>query len=140
MFDSGIIHLIEEPDIDRPYNAVTLSQQMHQYFGRFKVFFTTTADDDTPRHTYRVETFLHPFVAGNKLPVTRTLFEHASIDPPSPRLLAFHAAIAHILHLSGAGDYIQHILDEMDEGGRVVREDGLTPLGHFVTLGLLMSG
>lgn len=138
MFDSGIIHLIEGTDIDRPYNAVTLSHQMHQHFGKFKVFFT--AATDAPQHTYRVGTFLHPFVGGNKLPVTRTLFEHASIDPPSPRLLAFHAAIAHILHLSGAGDYIQRILDDMEKGVGVVREDGLTPLGHFVTLGLLMSG
>jgi len=138
MFDSGIIHLIEGTDIDRPYNAATLSHQMHQYFGKFKVFFTAAID--APQHTYRVETFLHPFVGGNKLPVTRTLFEHASIDPPSPRLLAFHAAIAHILHLSGAGDYIQRILDDMEKGVGVVREDGLTPLGHFVTLGLLMSG
>jgi len=135
MFDHGIIHLIEGTDIDRPYNALTLSQKMHQHFGSFKVFFE--AVPGAPPHMYRIGAFLHPFIARDQLPATRRVFEHASIDPPSPRLLAFHAAVAHILHLSGAGAYIERILDQMDR--KVVREDGSTPLSHFVTLGLLMG-
>ncbi|KAK1827291.1 hypothetical protein QBC39DRAFT_178961 [Podospora conica] len=135
MFDHGIIHLIEGADIDRPYNALTLNQTMHKHFGEFKVFFEPVPG--APPHTYHIGTFLYPFIAGPQIPVTRTLFEHASIDPPLPRLLAFHNAVAHILHLSGAGAYIERILDEMDK--KVVREDGSTPLSHFVTLGLLMK-
>jgi hypothetical protein len=51
---------------------------------------------------------------------------HPSIDPPSERLLALHSAIGHILYLSGAADYLQVFLRDMEEG--VVRGDGLTQL------------
>ena len=33
MFDLGVVHLIEGTDINRPYNAITLSHAMHQFFG-----------------------------------------------------------------------------------------------------------
>jgi hypothetical protein len=67
------------------------------------------------------------------------LFIHPSIDPPAERLLALHSAIAHILYLSGAGDYIEKILRDMEEGG-VVKEDGSTQLGVLVNLALRMRG
>ncbi|POR35982.1 Uncharacterized protein TPAR_03796 [Tolypocladium paradoxum] len=57
-----------------------------------------------------------------------------SIDPPSPRLLAIHSAIAHILHLSAAGDYIDKMLQDMEENG--VLEDGSTELNRLVKLRL----
>lgn len=57
-----------------------------------------------------------------------------SIDPPSERLLALHSAIGHILHLSGAGYYIDRIIDEMEKG--VVQQDGSTQLGDLVGLAL----
>ena len=63
---------------------------------------------------------------------------HPSIDPPSERLLTLYSAIRHILHLSGAGDYIQVILRDMEEG--VVRGDGLTQLGDMLRIGLQMRG
>ncbi|KAK3944790.1 hypothetical protein QBC46DRAFT_304165 [Diplogelasinospora grovesii] len=136
MFDNGVIHLIEGTDIDRPRNAITLSHDMHQHFGGFRVFFEPVPDG--PPHTYRIGTFLPLFIVGNQVPVTRSFFNHPTIDPPSPRLLAVHSAIAHILHLSAAGDYIETILKDMEE--KMVREDGSTQLGRLVTLGLLMSG
>ncbi|KAK3682378.1 hypothetical protein B0T22DRAFT_282134 [Podospora appendiculata] len=128
MFDNGVIYLIEGTDIDWPRNAITLTHDIHQLFGHFDIFFERVAD--TPPHTYRIGTFLPPFYS-NQLPITRTLFTHPSIDPPSERLLALHSAIAHILHLSGAGEYIQAILNDMEKG--VVREDGSTQLGVMST-------
>jgi len=135
MFDNGVIYLIEGTDINRPRNAITLSQDMHQCFGHFDIFFERIAN--TPPNTYRIQTFL-PFMAGGRLPITRTLFTHPSIDPPSERLLALHSAIGHILHLSGAGDYIQAILNDMGTG--VVQNDGSTELGVLVSLTLRMRG
>lgn len=66
--------------------------------------------------------------------VSRTLYlsENPTIDPPSPRLLAIHAAIAHILHLSAAGNYIDSILYDLDKGGIMV--DGSTHLGYLTML------
>lgn len=46
MFDVGVIHLIEGNDIDRPRNAMTLSLEMHRFFGSFEIFFDRVADDD----------------------------------------------------------------------------------------------
>jgi len=130
MFDLGVVHLIEVTEINRPYNAITLSSIMHLFFGNYKIFFKGTGDDP---HTYQIGTFLHPEVL-RLLPVTRTLFTHLTIDPPSRRLLALHYAIAHILHLSGAGDYIDRILRDMEDG--IVRGDGSTELGVIVDLAL----
>lgn len=133
MFDSGAAFLIEGTDVDRPRNALTLTPSLHQMFGDFQVFFEPI---DQQPHTYRIDTFLEYWLLEDLLPVTRTLYlaENRTIDPPSARLLAIHRAIAHILHLSAAGDYIDTILRDLEEHG--VREDGSTELSRFVKLRL----
>ncbi|KAL7790454.1 hypothetical protein V8C37DRAFT_384464 [Trichoderma ceciliae] len=134
MFDNDVAHLINGVEIDRPRNALTLSLDFHLDFGRFEVYFT--ADNALP-HTYRIETFL-PAEFHPALPITRTLYltEDGNIEPPSPRLLAVHRAIAHILHFSAAGEYIGKILQSMEEP--TARCDGSTQLGDLVRL--RMSG
>lgn len=132
MFDCGAAYLIEGTEIDRPGNALTLTHNLHMLFGDFRIFFTPV---DQQPHTYLIDTLLPSgFVDG--IPVTRTLHltEERTIDPPSPRLLAIHSAIAHILHLSAAGDYIDDILRDAEEPG--AREDGSTELEHLLRLGL----
>lgn len=133
MFDLGVAHLIEGVDINRPYNAITLSPWAHKNFGDFKIFFELVSDADAAPSTYRIGTFRPPALARH-LPIVRSLFTHPTIDPPSQRLLALHCAIAHILHLSGAGDYIQKILRDMEDG--TIRTDGSTELGLMVDLAL----
>ncbi|OAA63380.1 hypothetical protein SPI_03543 [Niveomyces insectorum RCEF 264] len=134
MFDYGVAHIIDGVDIDRPRNALTLSHMLHYYFGAFNVYFEAVPEQ---YNTYRIQSFLNPqMTAFIGLPVTRTLYvtESRTIDPPSPRLLAVHRAIAHILHLSGAGDYIDAVLRDMEDS--VVRADGSSELGRMVTLGI----
>ncbi|KEZ42415.1 Uncharacterized protein SAPIO_CDS5603 [Scedosporium apiospermum] len=111
MFDNGVIHLIEGDDIDRPRNALTLTHNLHLLFGNFEVFFQPLSDAEP--HTYQIHSFLPPPIVRGLLPVTRTLFltENRTIEPPSRRLLELHCAIAHILHLSAAGAYIDKLLD-----------------------------
>jgi len=93
--------------------------------------------DQVPPHRYKIDSTERMLpVSDQVFPVTRTLYlspDH-TIDPPSPRLLAIHRAIARILELSGAGDYIFGILQDMEEVG--VKADGSTNLGHLVGLGL----
>ncbi|KIH95186.1 hypothetical protein SPBR_03545 [Sporothrix brasiliensis 5110] len=132
MFDYGVAYIIDGVDIDRPRNALTLTQALHQHFGSFNVYF-----DPVPGkyNTYRIQSFLPPRLnLTHGLPVDRALFVTNShtIDPPSPRLLAVHRAIAYILHLSGAGDYIDAILRDMDNS--MVRADGSSELGRMVSL------
>ncbi|KAK5994114.1 hypothetical protein PT974_07554 [Cladobotryum mycophilum] len=134
MFDTGVSHLIEGTNIDRPFNALTLTQKLHSVFGNFDIFFQPVQNEP---HTYRIDTFLHPLLIRDPpLPITRTLFitDTHSIDPPSSRLLAIHNAIAQILHLSAAGGYIDDILRDLEEND--VREDGSTAIDRFVRLRL----
>ncbi|KAL2194646.1 hypothetical protein P885DRAFT_42471 [Corynascus similis CBS 632.67] len=140
MFDHGVAHLIEGVDIDRPYNALTLTHNMHDLFGNFDIYFEPVPGAEP--HTYRIESFLGPIFVGG-LPVTRTLSltDSHAIDPPSPRLLAIHCAIARILHLSAAGDYIDEILRDMEDAGEQgARADGSTDFGRLIHLGLWLNG
>jgi hypothetical protein len=132
MFDNGVIHLIEGDDIDRPQNAITLTGDLHLSFGKFEIYFEALPDQT---HTYRICSFLHPTILPG-FPVTRTLYlsEDRTIEPPLPRFLALHRAIAHILHLSAAGDYIAEILRDLE--WKDTKADGSTELGRLVTLGL----
>ncbi|WEW54911.1 hypothetical protein PRK78_000338 [Emydomyces testavorans] len=131
MLDRDVSHLIDGINIDRPFNAMSLGRDLHIHFGNFTVFSEAVAGQE---HTYRVDTFL-PRGILQDVPVTRTLYltDDGSIEPPSPRLLAIHCAIAHILHLSGAEGYIDNILRDMETG---VQEDGSTELNRVVKLKL----
>ncbi|KAL8364626.1 hypothetical protein RB595_003762 [Gaeumannomyces hyphopodioides] len=133
MFDVGIARLIEGAEIDRPFNAITLSRDHHTDFGSFRIFFELLPDQPSP--TYCIHAF-EKIIGGSLLPVTRTLYltEDKNIEPPSSRLLAIHSAIGHILHLSGAGDYIDRVLRDAEKYG--VRSDGSTELGRLVGLSL----
>ncbi|KAI0837286.1 hypothetical protein F5Y06DRAFT_271260 [Hypoxylon sp. FL0890] len=136
MFDQGVVHLIEGADIDRPSNALTLTKDLHENFGNFQIFFEHIENTQQP-HTYRVNSFLSPPIAISMgLPATRTFYpsKTRTIDPPSPRLLAIHRAIGHILHLSAAGDYIDSLLKDMDE--KVIPGDGSVDVGRMVQLSL----
>lgn len=140
MFDDGVAYFIEGPDIDRPRNALTLTPKMRKWFADFAIYFEPV---ESQPHTYRIKSFRHPLQVRNALPVTRTLYiaDTRTIDPPSPRLLAIHQAIAHILHLSAAGEYINNILRDM-EGANMqgVKADGSTELGRLAHLGLWLDG
>lgn len=131
MFDYDVSHVIDGVRIDRPHNAISLTRDIHVGFGNFQIFFEPISGCE---HTYRVQSF-EPMIFDD-VPVTRTLIltDDRSIDPPSPRLLAIHSAIGHILHLSGAGNYINKIIRDMEETN--IREDGSTELGRMMKLKL----
>jgi HNH endonuclease len=132
MFDPGIIHQIEGVNIDGPYNALTLTHDLHQRFGDLSIYFEPVSP-----HTYVVKpTTSYPFFRRPKLPLTRTLFitSDRTIDPPSSRLLAIHRACSLILHLSGAAEFVNKVIRDMDE--KAVESDGTTALGSLVSLGL----
>lgn len=65
---------------------------------------------------------------------TRISSPHRTVDPPSPRLLDVHRAFALIMELSGAGEYIEKFIRDMEELD--VREDGSTHLGYLAGLRL----
>lgn len=132
MFDYGVLDLINGHDIDRPRNAISLDTTFHDFFKNFEVYFTPI---DAKPHTYQIDSFLPRFMMQGLFPVTRTLYvTEDRIEPPSARLFAVHRAIAHVLRLSAAGDYIDKLLTEFEEKG--VQADGSTELDRFVKLRL----
>ncbi|OJD14934.1 hypothetical protein ACJ73_09027 [Blastomyces percursus] len=133
MFDPGIIHLIDGPKIDSPLNALTLTHDHHRAFGEFRIYFEPTSTQDQ----YKIDSMEQsPFIRDPLFPVTRTLTlsPNRTIDPPSTRLLNVHRAIARIMNLSGAGEYIEKILRDLEEVD--VRADGSTNLGRVMNLRL----
>jgi hypothetical protein len=137
MFDPGIIHEIEGPNIDRPSNAITLTYEAHGLFGNFEIYLEPTDSTIYPPHTYKIDStetdiLLYP----TWLPVTRTLHlsPNHTIDPPSGRLLGIHRACAIILHLSAAGRHIDEILRDSEEV--YARSNGSAHLAHIVSLKL----
>ncbi|EDN10383.1 predicted protein [Histoplasma mississippiense (nom. inval.)] len=131
MFDHGVVRLIEGFDIDRPFNVISLSPALHTLFGGFEIFFEPVPSQ---LHTYQVKPFLPEIFPD--LPVARTLYPSAdcTIDEPLPRFFAIHSAIARILHLSEAGEYIDTILRDLENVGG--HGDGSTELGRLVMLRL----
>ncbi|KAF4764967.1 hypothetical protein HAV15_003270 [Penicillium sp. str.  len=119
--------------LDIRMNALTLTLNYHRLFGEFKIYFEPTGT----RHKYRIDsTERSPFLRNPLFPVTRslTLSPHRTVDPPSPRLLDVHRAVALIIKLSGAGEYTERVLRDMEELD--VREDGSTHLGYLTGLRL----
>ena len=130
MFDPSIVPLIEGPGINRAYNAISLIHFAHRMFGALHIYFDPTEE----KHTYMIRSWNPAIGLMFKLPIKRAirLAPNRDIDPPSPDLLAIHRAVGQILHLSGAGDYIDDILRDM-ETVHVIAEDGSTDLGSYVS-------
>ncbi|OAX82145.1 hypothetical protein ACJ72_03501 [Emergomyces africanus] len=130
MFDPGITHLIDGAKIDSPSNAVTLTLDNHRLFGEFQIYFEPTGR----AHEYRIHSAEGGFLSDPFFPVTRTLMlsPNNTIDPPSPRLLSIHRAISLILKLSGAAEYIDQTLRDLEQVA--VEADGSTHLGDIMRL------
>ncbi|KAK2813886.1 hypothetical protein FQN50_000287 [Emmonsiellopsis sp. PD_5] len=133
MFDPGIVHLIKGPNIDHPSNAISLRSDAHTRFGLFQISFEALSEE---QHTYRIHGRGAVTSRVFNLPMTRTLLlsPNRTINPPSVKLFALHRAIAIILELSAAGEYIDRIIHHMEETW--VRSDGTVELGRIVALKL----
>lgn len=108
--------MIQDPDnhLDSPQHAMMMTDALDICFRDFKIYFEP---ETSAANTCRIKTFL-PAVMVLGIPVTRELPrlpEDQSIPTSSSRLLAIHAAIAHILHHSRVGRYMNNILQDYDE-------------------------
>ncbi|OJZ85655.1 hypothetical protein ASPFODRAFT_207522 [Aspergillus luchuensis CBS 106.47] len=130
MFNPTATALISGTDIDRPMNALTLTQDLHTLFGRFEISYECVGP-----HTYKIDYVKRDrLLRIVKLPVTRTLYltPDRNIDPPSVDLLNIHHAIAKILHLSAAGNFIDKFLRDMEMEGGQVMSDGTSRIDDYV--------
>lgn len=134
MFDPGLASMIEGLNIDCPFNALTFTPHFHQLFGRFEIQFV--AVENLP-HTYRIDLLESRAILRDPMfPITRTLYltPDRTIDPASPRLLKVHSAIAQIFYASGAAEYCDKVLEDMESP--VLEEQGSCDVGCMVSLKL----
>ncbi|KAI9369317.1 hypothetical protein BJX61DRAFT_519996 [Aspergillus egyptiacus] len=127
MFDPDVVGSINGVGIDRPFNAMTLTHRCHTLFGKFKIVFDEMGGQEYKIHTANKK--------NDKMePVVRTLVARDGVEPVARGLLAIHRAIATILHLSAAGEYIEKLIRDNEdmEGGGVLSPNGSTSIGDYI--------
>ncbi|KAG1856769.1 hypothetical protein F4604DRAFT_1958484 [Suillus subluteus] len=100
--------------IDNPENGMLLDVTMHRRFNSYAWCLHPT--DVLPK--YKVHWFHHVSLGmGNFTEVQFQDHSQTGIELPDPRFIALHAAVAHVLHLSGAAKVIDKVYDvSFDEG------------------------
>ncbi|KMU72435.1 hypothetical protein CISG_03084 [Coccidioides immitis RMSCC 3703] len=115
MFDCDVSYLIDGINIDRPFDAMSLTCDLYMIFGNFHIFFNSEPISDQ-ENTYKIDTFLLAAALPElQLPITRTLCltSDQSIGLLLYPLLILHRAITCILHLSSTGACFNGILWDM---------------------------
>jgi len=111
-------------------NIMTLDPSIHTWFDKLQLWFEAT---DGAENAYVVcateETHLYSCKAN---PIT---FESTRIDLPlpNPTYLRIHAACCRVAHLSGAGEHMDKILEDLDDI-RVLSKDGSS--AHILSFAL----
>lgn len=106
--------------------GLTLTAPLVRYSGRHRCTICSVVINlkiqfeaiDDAAHTYRINLLESGRWGGirRRFPAVRTLFltDIHTIDPRSPQLVRMHAT-AIVLHLRGAGDYVDQMLQDMEE-------------------------
>lgn len=130
-------------------NAPTLVSNVYPAFNAFKLAFEPTASVyrtdnrkfkylillQTGDNRYRCVSYVdsrwqYNYIHGR----TIHMRDHGTRVPlPSRALLQFHAAIARVLHLTGAGELIDRVQRDRDEI-RVLAQDGSTDVVRMVQM------
>ncbi|GFF45491.1 hypothetical protein IFM46972_07806 [Aspergillus udagawae] len=121
-------------DINREHNAIMMLFPLDREFKAFRLILEATSTS----YCYRVKTFPHFATAYRRfLPadglVTLTS-QSKRCQPPSPILLAVHAAIGNILHASGRGKKIRTVMQESKEDWACMAGDGSTDVGELLSV------
>jgi hypothetical protein len=86
------------------------------------VFPSDSSPQDVPNE-YEIKWLTRPLAFFTAFGSNRVKFENHSedhIDLPNPRLLAIHAALAKVLHMSGAGECVDLVMDKFNPGSSSV--------------------
>ncbi|KAH9910957.1 uncharacterized protein B0H18DRAFT_842565, partial [Fomitopsis serialis] len=108
--NTRVLDELHGANVHRLENVMTLRLNEHSFFDRLKLWLESTM--------YRRE-----------IPPTMTFTtpDPEKLPLPSPDYLRLHAAAARVAHLSGAGEYIDKLLRDMEET-RVLSNDGSSAL------------
>ncbi|KIJ55227.1 hypothetical protein M422DRAFT_23837 [Sphaerobolus stellatus SS14] len=105
--------------VHRLENVITMELNLRQRFHNLRIWFTPTDH----LNQYKLEA-RYPFLLTGYSPlVTFTTSDERNLPVPNPAYLALHASCAKVAHLSGAAEYIDQVLSDMEEAG-VLSADG----------------
>lgn len=140
MFDPGISRVLEGSLIDSPANAMLLTSELHDEFGKLRCYM-----QEVPGrvNTYVIKTTrgATPLSAGYGPRVQVTLANHEAAgtqaaELPLPRLLKLHAACCKMMEMAAAADYVETLLDDIEElmAEGTLAQDGSSDFGMLLRM------
>ncbi|PPQ93669.1 hypothetical protein CVT25_012728 [Psilocybe cyanescens] len=129
----GQIRFIEElngENLHRLENILTLDAVLHQQFDNLMIWLEKI-DNDPNHHQYKLNA-IRPSVIDNGVcdKIELTTPDPVKYPLPDPHYLALHAACAQVVHLSGAGKYIEKVLQDIETIGVLASDGGSDVLYH----------
>ncbi|KAF8274686.1 hypothetical protein EI94DRAFT_1869560, partial [Lactarius quietus] len=103
------------------FNVMTTQKDVHDLFDHLELWFERTARILTSPNCYNVRKTTRFFLEPDQ--VVFTTPDPVKLPLPSPDLLTLHATCAQVAHLSGARDYVDRVLEDMEKLG-VLEHDG----------------
>lgn len=138
MFRSGILELINGPLINQPTNTISLTADVHDWFGGFEIAFER-ADPSVPDFYFvrafnelaidwlgelaRDQAAKRGVAPGPGVEVTVKFNSTSDAPAPSSELLGLHHAIARMMHLSAAVGYVPDKTTRDAERVRVLADE-----------------
>ncbi|GBE87980.1 hypothetical protein SCP_1202060 [Sparassis crispa] len=111
----GVVdHQLNEGGMHRLQNVMTMSLDAHIFFNALEIWFKEIGADRYRLCAQR-DSVLTVLGVDINNPVIQLATTDAGLPLPDPRLLSLHATCAKVAHLSGAGEYIDAILRDMEE-------------------------
>ncbi|KZT06607.1 uncharacterized protein LAESUDRAFT_725698 [Laetiporus sulphureus 93-53] len=106
---------LEGSKIHRLENIMTLTTDIHDMMDCLELWFEEVKDKE---NCYRIQ-IRGPdpqlFMKGGDIPSQVQFVAHHNLPLPSPKYLRIHAACCRVAHLSGAAEYLDRVLRDMEE-------------------------
>ncbi|KAF5374168.1 hypothetical protein D9615_008901 [Tricholomella constricta] len=103
------VESLTDPNVHSLFNVMTMQFDVHVFFDRLNMWFEGTEI----ANFYKIQT-ISEWIKVPKLVNFTSSNPTKYPDLPSPKLLALHAACAKVAHLSGAGEYIDSLIADLD--------------------------
>ncbi|KAH9074785.1 hypothetical protein EDB83DRAFT_2218819, partial [Lactarius deliciosus] len=103
-------------------NVMTLDSACHHWFDKLLLWFEAEGSPDTYTVKATKELYLARSCKMNDRRITLTT-SGSDLPLPDPAYLEIHAACCRVAHLSGAGEYMDEVLEGLEDT-RVLSEDG----------------
>ncbi|KAF8889169.1 hypothetical protein CPB84DRAFT_1733076 [Gymnopilus junonius] len=128
----GQLRSIEELNgagVHRLQNVLTLETGLHEFFDSLEIWLEKIDADDPDRHRYKLAA-IRPSIPEYGRQIELTTPDPVEYPLPDPRYLRLHAACARVAHLSGAGEYIEKALRDIEDIGVLANDGGSDALYH----------